>query len=328
MLICRTPLRISFFGGGTDFPKWYSENKGLVLGTSINKFTYIQARYLPEIFNYKFNFRIRYFRNEERLNHKKIRHPVYRAIINRLKLNNNSIEIIHNSDLPALSGMGSSSSNTVSTLYALHKLINKPISKKKLIDEAINIEQNILKESVGSQDQILCGQGGFNAIYFNNQKYKIKKISSNRNLKALERSIFVVFTGMTRLAEKIERKKLNEMEVKYSIYKELYDIAKDGVNLIESKSFSLKKFGHLLDQSWKAKKHLGKYVSNNHIDQMYEEALKQGAYGGKLLGAGSGGFILLICNKKIKKKLERCFKHYKIIPIKFEREGSKIIYEN
>lgn len=328
MLICKTPLRISFFGGGTDFPAWYNKKKGLVLATSINKFTYIQARFLPEVFSYKFNYRLRYFRNEERRKFEDIKHPVYKAIINYLNLKKTSLEIIHNSDLPALSGMGSSSSNTVSTLNALSHL--KKIKKSKLVlaKEAIFIEQKILNEFVGSQDQIITSFGGFNSIKFSSKNFSVKKIQNTDNIQALENSVFLVFTGMTRFAQKIEKQKIKKLYDKVNLYNQLYSIAKDGVSLMNSKKFNIKEFGNLLSESWETKKKLGKNISNIKINKMYVEAMNHGAYGGKLLGAGSGGFLLFICNKKVKNKLQKYFKYNYIIPIKFENEGSKIIYEN
>ena len=328
MIICRTPLRISFFGGGTDFPQWYKKNKGMILATTINKYTYIHARFLPRIFSYKFNYRIRYFRNEECKNVNEIIHPAYKAIIKSEKLENKSIELIHNSDLPALSGMGSSSSNTVSVINALQSL--KKIKKSKILiaKEALRIEQKTLKEFVGSQDQIVTALGGFNLINFYNNNFVVKKISHFENIKSLEKSILLVFTGLTRSAQKIEKSKIKLLAKNASLYNEMYSIAKNGASILRSKNFNIKDFGMLLSETWKIKKKLGKNISNKHIDEMYFEGLKNGAFGGKLLGAGSGGFLLFICNRDSEKKLKKIFKNYYIIPVKFENEGTKIIYEN
>ena len=328
MIISKTPFRMSFFGGGTDFPQWYNDNGGCVLTTTINKYCYINLRKLPPFFNYQ--FRLRYFKTEEKKNIKSISHNSFREILNYYKFYNEFIEIVYHADLPALSGLGSSSSSTVGMLNAVNAYKNIMISKKKLYTDAIKIEQEILKESVGSQDQANAAFGGFNFIEFNKNKIKVNKITNQHNIDMLENSIMLIFTGMQRQSQKIEKDKIDSINDKKKIHNLLImkEIANEAKNIISNKNFNLKQFGELLSEQWILKKNLSKKVSNKKINDIYNGALKMGAYGGKLLGAGAGGFLLLVCNNEAKKKIKKKYSKLMNIPVKFEKKGSQIIYLN
>jgi len=324
MIICQTPFRISFFGGGTDFPEWYENNSGSVISSSINKFSYITARDLPNFFNYK--YRLRYFKTEEVKKLSKINHPTFREIINKYHNKNRTIEIVHHADLPAMSGLGSSSSTTVGTIHALMTLNNKKVSKKSLAHRAIEIEQKILKESVGSQDQVIASYGGFNFIKFNRDKSIIvKPFLQTKNIKKIENSLLLVFTGIKRKAEKIEKDKIKNFNRSQEYFSQLNDLTLEAKKLIESNNFNLKVFGKLLSNNWQLKKKLSHMVSNPNIDRIYNIGMKNGAYGGKLLGAGMGGFLLFICNQDAKKRIKKKLKNYLNVPTKFETAGSRIV---
>tara|TARA_B100001175_G_C19448850_1_gene610210 strand:- start:221 stop:1204 length:984 start_codon:yes stop_codon:yes gene_type:complete len=324
MIICQTPFRISFFGGGTDFPQWYENNSGSVISASINKFSYITARDLPNFFEFK--YRLRYFKTEEVKELSKINHPTFREIISKYHNKNRTIEIVHNADLPAMSGLGSSSSTTVGTIHALMTLNNRKVSKKSLAYRAIEIEQEILKESVGSQDQVVASYGGFNFIKFNRDKSIIVKPFTNlENIKKIEASLLLVFTGIKRKAEKIERDKIKNFNKSLKYFSKLDNLTLKAKELIESNNFKLKKFGKLLSENWEIKKKLSSMVTNPNIDRIYNIGMKNGAYGGKLLGAGSGGFVLFICNSKSKKKIKQKLRNYLNVPTKFETTGSRIV---
>lgn len=324
MIICRTPMRISFFGGGTDFPKWYLENEGLVISTSIDKYCYVTCRFLPNIFDY--NYRLRYFFSEEVKNIDDIKHPSFREVLRKYPTKNNILELVHNADLPAMSGLGSSSSSTVSAINALNALLKKKISKEDLAKEAINIEQNILRDHVGSQDQIIASYGGFNLIEFKkNKKFIVKPITNQKNINSIESSMLLIYTGLQRKASAVEKDKLINFKKNEKYYKNIYDITKHVYSNIVSKNFDLKNFGKLLSEQWKNKKGLSKFVTNKIIDEIYDEGMRLGASGGKLLGAGNGGFLLFICDSKSKLKISKSLKNFFNTKIKFSYKGSEIL---
>lgn len=324
MIICKTPFRISFFGGGTDFPQWYKHNSGSVISASINKFSYITARDLPNFFDFK--YRLRYFQTEEVKKLNKINHPTFREIINKYHNKNKTIEIVHNADLPAMSGLGSSSSTTIGTIHALMTLNNKSVSKKSLAYKAIEIEQKILKESVGSQDQVIASYGGFNFIKFKKDNtISVKPFKNQKNIKKIENSLLLVFTGIRRKAEKVEKDKLKNLKRTTKYYSQLNDLTLRAKKVIESDNFRLNEFGELMSEHWKIKKKLSTMVTNSNIDEIYNIGIENGAYGGKLLGAGNGGFVLFICNLSSKNKIKKKLKNYLNVPIKFETQGSRIV---
>ncbi len=324
MIICRTPFRISFFGGGTDFPEWYKERGGAVISTSIDKYCYINVRNLPNFFNY--SYRLRYFKTEQTKKINEIKHPSFREVLKFLNFQNKNVEIVHNADLPALSGMGASSSSTVCLLHSLYTLKNQYVTKKQLAIDSLKIEQDILKESVGSQDQIAASFGGFNYISFNkNLTFEINPIVKTENIAKIEKSILLVFTGLQRKAEVLEKNKKKNIIHNISYLEEMNNITNQGLKLLNS-NLNIREFGKLVSDQWYLKRKLSKLVSNKIIDDIYKAGLDAGAYGGKLLGAGNGGFVMFICNENTKKKIKEKLHKLLFIPIKFDTIGSQIIY--
>lgn len=324
MIICRTPFRISFFGGGTDFPEWYKERGGAVISTSIDKYCYINVRNLPNFFNY--SYRLRYFKTEQTKKINEIKHPSFREVLKFLNFQNKNVEIVHNADLPALSGMGASSSSTVCLLHSLYTLKNQYVTKKQLAIDSLKIEQDILKESVGSQDQIAASFGGFNYISFNkNLTFEINPIVKTENIAKIEKSILLVFTGLQRKAEVLEKNKKKNIIHNISYLEEMNNITNQGLKLLNS-NLNIREFGKLVSDQWYLKRKLSELVSNKIIDDIYKAGLDAGAYGGKLLGAGNGGFVMFICNENTKKKIKEKLHKLLFIPIKFDTIGSQIIY--
>ena len=324
MIIVKTPLRISFFGGGTDFPAWYKSNKGKVISCSIDKYGYLTIKKLNKIS--KYNYVIRYHKNEYCYKVSEIRHKVVRAVLKKYNVKSR-LEISYSADLPALSGLGSSSAFTVGLIRGMrHFLKKKKLSKYKLLNEALDIEHNILKETCGSQDQTAAAFGGFNIINF--EKKKISVINQNKNFNILEKInkyMTLVFSDIQRYAFKIEGEKINTIERRSDHYKSLYDISCRAEKSIKNKKFSVKEFIRLLNENMKIKKNLSKNVTNKKIDKIISMGLKNGASGSKILGAGGGGFILFISkNYNEKKKLEKKLMKFKIVDFKFINKIPKI----
>ena len=323
MIISRTPFRISFFGGGTDFPAWYNQNTGKVISTTIDKYCYISLRKLPPFF--KYNYRIKYYRKEEVKNINNIKHSSVRESLKYLKYKN-PLEMIHSADLPAQSGLGASSSFTVGFINGLKALQGFRISKKNLYSEAINIEQNKIKEFVGSQDQVAAAFGGCNIINFRKNLIEVLPIVNNKNIKELEKSIFLVFTGLARKAQKIEKTKFSKANYNDNYFREILKIANDAEEKIYYSKNIISDYSELLQKHWWLKKKLSSAVTNKNIERIYNIGIKNGALSGKLLGAGAGGFMLFLINPNKRKSLIKKFKNFSIVPIKFENLGSQIIY--
>lgn len=328
MIISRTPLRISLFGGGTDYPEWFTKNKCIIIGGSINKYSYIHARYLPNIF--KFKFRLRYFKTEFVKNVNQINHGPYREIIKFFDLSKQNIEIIHTADLPALSGLGSSSSSTVSAINAISALKGTYLNKKNLSNLAIKIEREILKESVGCQDQILTSFGGFNAVIFKpNNDYSVNNLILAKNkFDELNNSSILIWSGQQRKAQNIEKKKLKNFEKKFfkNKFNKIQTISEIALDEFSKQKWNFKKIGKLMYDSWLEKKNLTKGVSNSTIDKICSIAMQNGAYGAKLLGAGNGGFIYILSSPKQKKIILKKLSNFKSVEFQFENSGSSIIY--
>ena len=298
MIITKTPFRISFLGGGTDLPDWYKKNEGCVLSCTINKYTYIIIRDLPKLF--KYNFRLRYFKTEEVTKVSQILHKTYKESFKLARIQNNCIELVHNADIPSLSGLASSSSNSVGTINALFLYKKKKLNKKALSKIAIKLEQEILKESVGSQDQIACSYGGFNFIKFYKNDFKVYPIKNKRSKKKISESLLLFYTGIQRNAQLIEKKKIKRIKknLNDSYLKKINEITLNAYKQIESSRFTIEDFGKYINEYWKLKKKLSNSVSNKFIDTLINRGIKAGALGAKLLGAGAGGFLLFVCQKK------------------------------
>ena len=328
MILIRTPFRISFLGGGTDFPEWYNKNEGLVISSTINKYSYITIKNLLPI--YKFNYRLRYFKTEQLNNINKIKHPAIKIILQKFHKNNSGLDFVYHSDIPGKSGLGGSSAFVVSLINAVHAFNGNILSKKQLAEKSIICEHKYLKENSGSQDQYACSYGGFNKIHFNNNNILLKKLKiSETKKKIIEQNSMLIFTG-SRFSDPIEKNKKKEILKKSINYREMFELTNNSIDIFENyKNDKFKnEFVRIMRESWKIKKELSKKVSNSKINNLYEYCLKNGAQAGKLLGAGGGGFMYLICkNKKSKLNLKKKLRKTLIFDFKFESDGSKIIYK-
>jgi len=327
MIISKTPFRISFFGGGTDYPIWYKKNKGSVLSATINKYCYISSRYLPPFFDYK--YRIRYAMREEVQNISEIEHPSVRECLKFLNINE-GMEMVHTSDLPALSGIGSSSAFTVGFLNSLYALNGKMVPKKQLALDAIHVEQNLIKENVGSQDQTATAFGGFNRIDFGGaEEINVTPIIlSPEKLKLFQDHLMLFFTGFSRLASDIAKEQIKQTPFKGNELSAMRSMVDEAINILCSETRNIEDFGKLLDESWKIKKSLTPLISTSQIDAIYETAMKAGAIGGKLCGAGGGGFILFFAKPEVQPRIKEALKDLLYVPFSFETGGSQIIFNS
>lgn len=323
MIISRTPFRVSFFGGGTDYPAWFEENGGSVLATTINKYCYITCRYLPPFFKHK--HRIVYSKVEVVNDTRDIQHPVVRVVLEMAGIKE-GLEIHHDGDLPARAGLGSSSAFTVGMLNAIHALKGNMIPKDHLAREAIYLEREILRESVGSQDQVLTALGGFKKIDFNrNHSFSETPIIVNPSRKKeLEDHLLLFFTGISRFSSKIAQKKIANIPKKKSELTLMRQMVDEGLKIITNGQ-CITEFGKLLHESWRLKRELDDGVSTALVDDIYQAALSEGALGGKLLGAGGGGFMLIFARPEDHSKIKNRLKDLLCIPFNFETEGTQIV---
>ena len=326
MIISKTPFRISFFGGGTDFPVWYKKNRSKVINVAINKYCYVIVRKLPPFF--KFNYRLKYYKTEEVTKISSIKHPVVRESLKLLKYKKN-FEMVHTADLPAQSGLGASSSFTVGLLNSLYRLNNLKINKKDLANISIFLEQKKIKETVGSQDQIVASNGGFNIINFYNDKYSLKKVPFHlKNIQILRKNLLLVFSGFSRSAQQIEKKKIKRHYRNIKFLEEIAKISNKAERAIYESKNIISDFSELLNEHWFYKKKLTDEVSNSKINRLISSGLDNGAEGAKLLGAGNGGFIMFLVNENKREKLKRNFSKNLIVPVDFDLKGSEIIYNS
>ncbi|MBI5236208.1 MAG: kinase [Deltaproteobacteria bacterium] len=324
MIISRTPHRISFFGGGTDYPQWYMENSGKVLGVAIDKYCYISCRVLPPFFKHR--YRIAYSRLEMANDLQQIEHPSVKETLRHMKVNH-GLEIHHDGDIPARSGMGSSSAFTVGLLKNLHALEGKIISKTELFKEAIHIEQNLIKENVGSQDQVWAACGGLNTIEFmtNGEIVVEPVIMPEKLLRSFEGKFMLFFTGISRFASEIASEQIQNTPRKKDELQAMGSLVNEAHKALTSGCGDFTGFGEMLNEAWRLKRRLSAKISNDEIDAMYNTALKNGAIGGKLLGAGGGGFILFYVEPENRARVKEALKSYLHIPFKFDFTGSEII---
>jgi len=326
MIISKTPFRISFFGGGTDYPAWYEEHGGAVLSTTIDKYCYINTRYLPPFFEHKHRIVYSNIENVKSIN--EIHHPVVRALLNHFNIEK-GMEIHHDGDLPARSGLGSSSAFTVGMLNCMHALMGNIVSKSELARQAINVERNILKENVGSQDQVAVARGGFNKITFHKgHDFSVEPMTlPKERVSQLENNLMLIFTGFSRFASEIAAEQVKNIRDRKKELTELKQMVDHAVGILGGDR-DIVEFGKLLHESWQLKKCLSDKISNQVLNDLYENALRCGAVGGKLLGAGGGGFMLLFVRPESKEKLRQNLKNYLEVEFSFENEGSQIIYYN
>ena len=324
MIISRTPFRISFFGGGTDYPAWYEENGGAVLGTTINKYCYITCRYLPPFFEHK--HRIIYSQMEQVQDIDEIRHPSVRETMKFMGITE-GIEIHHDGDLPARTGLGSSSSFTVGLVHALYALKGIIPSKMQLALDTIHIEQERIKENVGSQDQTLAAFGGFNRIDFSREHHiEVQSVTIKpQRLERLQDHLMLFFTGFSRTASQIAGEQIKQIPNKKRELTEMQRMVDEAINILNGNN-DLLDFGKLLHESWQLKRSLTNKISTPYIDYVYETATRAGATGGKLLGAGGAGFILFFVKPELQPEVKESLHGLLHVPFQFENLGSQIIF--
>lgn len=323
MIITRTPFRISFFGGGTDYPKWFQEHGGVVLATTIDKYCYISCRHLPPFFEHK--YRIVYSKIENVRKVSEIEHPAVRTILGYMRCSS-GLEVHHDGDLPARSGLGSSSSFTVGMINALLALDGKRISSEELARRAIHVEQELIKENVGSQDQISAAYGGFNRIEFRrDSSFKVDPIILGRErLEEFQSHLMLFFTGFSRIASEVAKSKIDNMKYRVAELHLMKEMTHEAIATLQSSS-PIDEIGRLLDQNWKYKRSLSDKVSTSEIDQIYSTAKKCGATGGKLLGAGGGGFMVFFVKPEIQAKVRKALGHLIHVPFRFDNSGSRVV---
>jgi len=323
MIISRTPFRISFFGGGSDYPGWYRENGGAVLSTAIDKYCYLTCRYLPPFFEHR--YRIVYSHIEMAQQASEIKHPAVRGALQHLGITR-GIEIHHDGDLPARSGMGSSSSFAVGILHALHALQGNIRSKEQLASEAIFLEQEALKETVGSQDQVAAAFGGFNTTRFHRDgSFTVQPvILPTARFSEFKSHLMLFFTGLSRLSSDVAATFVPALSSREKCIRRFMAMVEEAVGILHSGD--LRDFGQLLDEAWQIKRSLSQSVSTSEIDSAYAAAKKAGALGGKLLGAGGGGFMMLFAEPHNHESVKKTLAGYLHVPFHFEPSGSQIVH--
>ncbi len=324
MITTRTPLRISFFGGGTDYPIWYREHGGAVLATTIDKSCYITCRWLPPFFEY--HSRISYTKVENVRSNQEIQHPSVRACLQHLGIDE-GVEVHHIADLPARTGLGTSSAFTVGMLLGLYALKNQMRDKHTLATEAMYVEQELLGEAVGAQDQVSTAYGGFNRIDFlTDGSIEVTRILASENrLRELEQHLMLYFTGFSRIASEIAKEQVRITPYKMRELETMLEMVKEGEAIITNPNQPINDFGRLLHETWKVKRTLTEKISNLKIDEIYEAGLASGALGGKLLGAGGGGFMLFFVPPECRAAIRSRLKGLLCIPFAFSNRGSDVV---
>ena len=326
MIITRTPFRISFFGGGTDFPAWYAENGGAVISSTIDKYCYVSLRKLPPFFDY--NHKIVFFSKQEAFNQiDEIEHPAVREVYRFMNIDSGLV-MQHDADLPSHSGLGSSSAFTVGLLHAIYSLKGQIVSKKKLGLEAIHVEQNLIREAVGSQDQMATAFGGINKINFSRQSnIEVTPLTiSSEKRDHLQGSLMLFFTGFARFAVDIEQDKIKNFSARHKELRIMHSLVDQAVDILNGDIGNYDDFGRLLDETWRLKRSLSSKVSNSTIDEIYQQGISAGALGGKILGAGGGGFILFYVRPENRGRVMRALRHLLHVPFRFDTIGTQLIY--
>lgn len=326
MIISRTPFRVSFFGGGTDYPEWYLKEGGAVLSTTIDKYLYISARYLPPFFTKK--HRIVWSKVESVSSFSEVEHPVIREGLSYLGFTDkHGFDIHYQADLPARSGMGSSSAFAVGFINAMSALKNTRVSKHELSRMAIELEHDVLNEAVGAQDQVAAAHGGLNRIEFlRSGEVNVDPIVlSPSRLSSLEDSLLLVYTGVNRFASEVAAKVIENLPNKRTNLERMRAMVDEGVDILTGDRL-LEDIGHLLDEAWQLKKDISQGVSSEMVDDIYAKARKAGAVGGKLLGAGESGFMVFFVPPDKQAAMRKALSDYLFVPFKFSWQGSSIIH--
>lgn len=323
MIITKTPFRMSFFGGGTDMEEFFKENTGAVLSTTFDKYCYVNVRHLPRFFDY--STELSYSKMERVTNVEEIQHPAIRNAMKMLDMQ--EIRLTYEADLPARSGLGTSSSFAVGMLNAFYALKGKYAHKKKLADEAIYLERELCQEAGGWQDQIAAAFGGFNRINFNADGYEVfPVIISPERKRQLNRNLMMFFTGFTRFSSEIQKANAAGKKEKNAQLLEMLSLVDEAEDILVDKNKDLKEFGYLLDHTWKLKRQTGSAVSTSGIDELYAKGIAAGALGGKLLGAGGGGFMVFYVEPEYQESVRNAMKDLMYIPFEFEDGGTRVIH--
>ena len=324
MIITKTPFRMSFFGGGTDMEDYFRENSGAVLSTTFDKYCYVNVRHLPRFFDY--STELSYSKTERVTDVNDINHPAIREAMKMLNMH--EIRLTYEADLPARSGLGTSSSFAVGMLNAFYALKGKYADKKKLADEAIYLERVLCNEAGGWQDQIAASFGGFNRINFGSYGYEVLPIIiSPERKKRLNDNLLMFFTGFTRFSSEVQKANAASSPTdKKIMLNQMYDLVDEAEAILVNKDRNLDDFGRLLDNTWKLKRRTGGLVSTNSIDELYARGIQAGALGGKLLGAGVGGFLVFYVQPEKQNEVRKAMSDLMHIPFKFENGGTRVIY--
>ena len=325
MIIVRTPLRVSFFGGGTDFPDFFSADRGAVLGTAIDKYIYHTVSHLPSwLFDHKIRFAYRKVEHARSLD--EVEHRPFREILRHCEVLKD-VEVNLASDLPSFSGLGSSSSFTVGLIKGLNAFRGRHIAQNQLAHTAIHIERNVLGETVGLQDQIFAAYGGLNIVEFHGQSdFNVERVSvSESRLRELDDSLMLFFTGITRRAQDVKSKKIKNLQQIRKNLKSMYTLVQRAHDVLTGTG-SLSPFGALLTETWNEKRQLDNSVSSPEIDRLYSLGIEAGALGGKLLGAGGGGFMLFFVPSERRHLVREALRDYHEVPFAINAPGSTIIH--
>lgn len=325
MIITKTPFRMSFFGGGTDMPEFFNEHGGAVISTTFDKYCYVNVRHMPPFHPYISELVHNKF---ERVNSiEDIEHPLIRECMRLHDIH--EIRLTYEGDLPARTGLGTSSTFAVGMLNAFCALKGKMMSKRQLAQEAIRIERDVLKEHGGWQDQVAAAFGGLNRIDFKDGNFSVHPIViSPERKKVLDENLLLFYTGIQRFSSEIQADTFAKPVDKMQQLNDMLALVDEAENVLCNRNVSLNEFGRLLDTTWKLKRGTGTKVSNGSIDELYATALKAGALGGKLLGAGGGGFLLFYCEKDKQETLKKALDQLMIVPFSFENEGTQVLYYN
>ena len=324
MIITKTPFRMSFFGGGTDIPDFFMENGGAVLSTTFDKYCYVNVRHLPRFFEY--STELSYSKTERVTCNDDIRHPMIRNAMNMLDMQ--EIRLTYEADLPARSGLGTSSSFAVGMLNAFYALKGKYADKKELADEAIYLERVLCREAGGWQDQIAASYGSFNRIDFNCDGFEVfPVIISPERKKQLNQNLMMFFTGFTRFSSEVQKvNAIGDKLEKHAMLKEMKELVNDAEKVLTDKDTDLNEFGRLLDYTWGLNKKVVSAVSTDTIDNLYRRGIEAGALGGKLLGAGGGGFLIFYIEPDKQDRLRSAMENLMYIPFAFENGGTRVIH--
>ncbi len=323
MIITKTPFRMSFFGGGTDMPEFFNEERGAVISTTFDKYVYVTVRHLPRFFDY--TTEIKYSKTERVNKLDDIVHPMIRNAMKMLDMH--ELYISYDADLPGRTGLGTSSTFAVGLLNAFNCLKGKYVSKKQLADDSIYLERTLCDEAGGWQDQIAASFGGFNRIDFNKDGYHITPIIiSPERKKTLNENLMLFFTGFTRFSADIQKSTKSNLKGKKQQLLQMLSLVDEAQEILENKKRSLDDFGRLLDKTWKLKKQTGKEITKDSIDNLYEKGIAAGALGGKLLGAGGGGFLLFYVTPDKQESVRKALSDLMEVPFAFENGGTRVIY--